>query len=100
MARGKRCDAIDGSHERALRLRHRDAWHRNMVFEQIAVSAGAERIVVRKMLGRRARLERRAKRGGRLVRVMRGNQLTRERRKHDEPHGDEAKPCGQQNVLA
>ncbi len=100
MAGRKRRDAIDGSHERALRLRHRDAGHRDMVFKQVAVAAGAERIVVRKMLGRGGGLERRAERGGRFVRMMRGNQLTRERRKHDEPHGDEAKPCGQQNVLA
>ncbi len=91
---------IDGSHERALRFGCRNCGHRDMVFEQMAVAASAERIVVRKMRGRGSGLERGAERGVRLVRVMRGNQLTRERRKHDEPHGDEAKPCGQQNVLA
>ncbi len=100
MTRGERGDTIAGHYERALRRGRCDAGHRNVMFEQMAVAAGAECIVMRKMLGRGRRLERGAERSVGFVRVMRGNQLTCERRKHDEPHGDEAKPCGQQNVLA
>jgi hypothetical protein len=71
------------------------------------VAAGAECIVVAQMHGRGTglsddariarggRMKRRAQRGDRLVGAARFEQLTHERREHDEPHGDEAKPCGQ-----
>lgn len=87
-------------HERARGRGHGNVRHRDMMFEQMAVAACAECIVVRKMLRDGVWLDRRAQRGIGLVRLMRGNQLTHERREHDEPHGDEAKPCGQQGVLA
>jgi len=70
----------------------------------MTVAASAERIVVAKMHGRRLSVagmirhaglygrQRRTQRGDRLVYAVRREHLTHDRREHDEPHGDEAKP--------
>ena len=73
----------------------------------MAVTASTECVVVAEMDGRcigmggltrRAwldRLQRGTQRGDRLVRAVGHQHLTHDRRKHDEPHGDEAKPGSQ-----
>jgi hypothetical protein len=77
------------------------------MLQEMAVPASAEGVVVTEMhrhcigmgcLICRAgldRLQRRTQRGDRLLRAVGRQHLTHGRRKHDEPHGDEAKPGGQ-----
>lgn len=77
------------------------------MLQEMAVPASAEGVVVTEMhrhcigmgcLICRAgldRLQRRTQRGDRLLRAVGHQYLTHGGRKHDEPHGDEAKPGGQ-----
>ena len=66
-----------------------------MVREKIAVAACRERVAVSDVSVICRWMYRRTQDGGRIVCTGRDDELAHNRRKHDKPHGYEAKPCGQ-----
>ena len=93
--RADRCERDEREHEQ----RNAGNWrHRCMGSEQNAVAARHQaavlHVVVAARGGKCCRAERRL---GQLP-AMGNDELADQRREHDEPHGDEAKPCGK--VLA